>query len=296
MDEFVSDAFGISRSQVKKLIADGVVLVNSELPSKAGCKLKTGDSVEVELFVPENPTVNKDLPRPQVIFENDSFIVVNKPAGVVTHCDTNHKTDAMTLRLLNSTSLSSIGAPLRPGVVHRLDKDTSGVMAFAKTDAAHRTFEQLFATRKVAKTYLALCHGSHLPQIGTIDSPIIRDTRDRKKMTVSANLKARNAVSHFEVLEQLGNGIALVKVDIETGRTHQIRVHLAALNAPVLGDDLYSNQKLDEKIRHIAKKNWRLFLHSHRLAFAFNCINEQEFIVEMPDQFSKSITALKSSK
>ncbi len=285
LDDFVAREFGVTRSQAKQWIGSDSVFVNGTLQSKAGVLVKAGDVLEITLPTEHNPAAAVEKPL-VIIFENADLIIVDKPAGIVTHPDANHQSDSLVQRVLAHTSLSSVGLPERPGVVHRLDKDTSGLVIFAKTDEAHHALTKIFADRKIAKYYLALVHGGgKLPDSGTIEAPIDRNPRDRKKMDVSASDKAKHAISHFTVLQRFPHA-TLVEVKIETGRTHQIRVHFAAIGHPVVGDITYGNAKLDRQLeKTIGKKIPRLLLHAERLRFVLpGESEEQEFTAEMPEE------------
>ncbi len=283
LDDFVAAHFSITRSQSKKLIEQKMVLLNDEVVSKAGSLVKNGDCVVVTLPDKIQPSLASDLPL-SIVFENANLLIVDKPAGIVTHPDAHYQSDSLVQRVLAHTALSSIGLPERPGVVHRLDKDTSGLVIFAKNDAAHLALTKIFADRKIAKYYVALVHGgSKLPDSGTINSPIDRNPRDRKKMDVSASDKARHALSHFTVLQRFPQA-TLVEVKIETGRTHQIRVHFSAINHPVVGDVTYGNSKLDRQLEKILEhKIPRMILHAQRLQFVLPGEQEaREFVAEAP--------------
>lgn len=252
--------------------------------SKAGEKLSKGDEILLSLPEESTPEVS-EIALENILYEDENCIVVNKPAEIVTHPDATHIHDSLLQRILAHCELSSIGLPDRPGVVHRLDKDTSGVIVFAKNDEAHIYISNLFASRETKKHYLALVHGKGLPQEGTIDSPITRDTRNRKKMTVSASDKAKYAVSHFEILEQFADS-TLVKVNIETGRTHQIRVHLSSIGHPIVGDPVYGNPKLDALFEKKYTEIPRLLLHAYSLAFVpFSQKSEKEFVAALAGDF-----------
>ena len=286
LDIFLSHTCGVTRSHVKKWVEKKYITLNENMVTKAGEKLSRGDEICIALLE-EAPLRASKIPVENIIYEDDFCIVVNKPAGLVTHPDATYKTDSLVQRVLAHSSLSSIGAPDRPGVVHRLDKDTSGVIVFAKTDEAHAYLSHLFASRKTQKYYLALVHGKNLPEEGTIDSPIMRDARHRKKMTVSASDKAKPAVSHFEIMEQFSD-CTLVQVNIETGRTHQIRVHFSSIGHPIVGDELYGNKALDRAFEKAHGSIPRLLLHAHLLAFIpFRKDLKQEFVAELAGDFEQ---------
>jgi 23S rRNA pseudouridine1911/1915/1917 synthase len=264
LDVFLERCFGVTRSQAKKWISAKCVQRDGETATKAGEKVKAGQIIRVS--VPDEHPVEASSEPIDILLETDDVVVVNKPAGIATHPDETYRTDTLVQRVLSRSQLSSIGAPERPGVVHRLDKDTSGVIVFAKNNAAHLSLTESFSKRKVEKIYLALVHGTGLPNSGTIDSPIMRDAGERKKMTVSDSKNAKHAVSHFEGVERFMNTI-FVRVKIETGRTHQIRVHFSAIGHPLVGDKTYGNKKLDEAFQKKYGILPRLFLHAEKLSF-----------------------------
>ncbi len=283
LDEVIASQLSITRSQAKKWIEHGFVQLNGERIAKAGTIVKAGDEIIVDEPDAENPTaVNEPL---EIIFENAEMIITNKPAGICTHPDANHRTDSLLQRVLAYTPLSSVGLPDRPGVIHRLDKDTSGLVIFAKTDAAHHQLTNIFAERKIVKHYLTMVHGgSKLPNSGTIEAPLSRNARDRKKMNVSASDNAKHAISHFTVLKRLPSATVL-DVKIETGRTHQIRVHFSAIGHPVVGDAMYGNLRLDASLeKSLGQKIPRMILHAQNVDFILpRETNARSFTAKVPE-------------
>jgi 23S rRNA pseudouridine1911/1915/1917 synthase len=286
----------ITRSQIKKWISAGNVSLKyangrKEMVTKAGKLLSREDIVIVRFpdvlsFVPQK---NKPL---SILFEDNEFIIVCKPAGIPTHPDNVHKEDTLVQRVLAYCSLSDIGLPHRPGVIHRLDKDTSGIILFAKTNAAHQYFSRVFSDRLVKKQYLALVHGVHIPDSGTIDSPIVRDGINRKKMCVSSGKNSKYAVTHFDVLERFST-TTFVKVLIETGRTHQIRVHFSSIGHPIVGDVIYGNILLDKKVYKKCGEEFRLFLHAESLTFVPpREKKEKTFLAELRKDIQKMLPLL----
>ncbi len=275
LDHFIVKKLGLSRNQIQRLISDGHVKVNNKAV-KSNQKVKTGD--EISYHVPKaklSPLKPEKIPL-NVIFEDKNILVINKPAGIVVHPDeTGHSTGTLVQAILaHCKDLSGIGGTKRPGIVHRLDKDTSGVLLIAKNDKTHQKYSQLFQDRKVKKTYLALVKGNPKTQKGRIEAGIARHSVDRKKMAVSN--QGRTAITNFEVLE-VHPGFSLLKVNIETGRTHQIRVHLASIGHPVIGDSVYGDKALNKKFqeKHGLK---RQFLHAQKLE-----IDGKTFEAKLPD-------------
>lgn len=286
LDQFLANKLsGMSRSLIQKVIKSGKVAVNGKPCKKAGKQLSHEDEVSVEMPpVKRTESLAEDIPL-DVVYEDDQLIVINKPSGMVVHPAHGNRTGTLVNALLSHCKdLSGIGGEERPGIVHRLDKETSGLMVIAKTDVAHRSLSAQFKDRKVAKKYLALVHGSIKNDAGTIDAPIGRSQSDRKKMAVIAadpsvikahnfrkprRSKARNAVTHYKVVKRQA-GKTLLEIRLETGRTHQIRVHMAYMGHPIVGDKVYGQKK---------DKSPFMSLHSYALGFSHPVTGEyMEFV------------------
>ena len=261
----------LSRTQVARLIDEGQVRLNGEPPRKSE-RLAAGDVVEVVVPPPRPSTVEaEDIPL-SIVFEDRDLVVVDKPAGLVVHPAPGHPTGTLVNALLHHIGdLSGIGGVKRPGIVHRLDKDTSGLLIVAKHDRAHRRLARALKERRIQRTYLAACWG-HLDEDRlSVDAPVGRSARNRKRMAVTE--RGRNAVTHFRRLERWA-AADLVQARLETGRTHQIRVHLAHLGHPVVSDDVYGaggargiSGPAHTWARELERRVPRQFLHAHRLVF-----------------------------
>ena len=286
IDLAINRKFGqISRTLAQEMLKTGEIKVGSQLV-KPGLKVKGGEKVEntfrPEEVEPEIKATTLDFP---ILFEDRYMIAVNKPAGLVVHPGAGKEKTTVVSALLGHTKLSPIGAPTRPGVVHRLDKDTSGVMILAKTRDVHRKLAEAFAGHELEKEYLAIIQGHIVNRKGRIEVAIERDKIHRKRMKATSADKGRMAISNFEVIEYL-KGATLVKVKILTGRTHQIRVHMAFTGHPLLGDVTYGGKRLEKKAEH--------FLHSHRLALKHPVTGKElEFIAPIPDRFTHMLTQLR---
>ena len=251
----------ISRSMVQKLIEQYNINVNGK-DTKHSYKLKLND--EIEIFVPEAKEINlkaQDIPL-NVIYEDNDIIVINKPKGMVVHPANGNPDGTLVNAVMNKCkdSLSGIGGEIRPGIVHRLDKDTSGAIIVAKNDKAHIALSEQLKNHEVKKTYLALVRGIIKENEATINMPIARSKKDRKKMDVDKN--GKEAITHFKVLGRYKNKYTLLQINLETGRTHQIRVHLSHIGYPIIGDEVYSNGKNEWNVSGQCLHAWKLeFIH-----------------------------------
>lgn len=277
LDTFLASQIeGWSRARLQQLIADEEVLVNGK-PSKASHKLRVKDEIEVELVAsPAEAFEPEDLPL-EVVYEDEALIVVNKPAGLVVHPAAGiHSGTLANALAYHFDQLSTKGGNIRPGIVHRIDKDTSGLLVVAKTELAHEKLADQFRDRTVFKSYLALVHGVLERETGRIDQPLARDPRNRTRMAIIRG--GRSALSLYRVQRRFER-FTLLNVEIKTGRTHQIRVHLASLKHPVVGDDLYGggrdNTVRDNKLRVEIRKLGRQFLHAAELGIVHPVSGEQ---------------------
>lgn len=278
----------LSRSRVQKLISQGNVFVNNQKKSKSHF-VKRGDDIEVNI-----PPLLKLEAKPEdikinIIYEDEDIIVLSKPAGIVVHPSPGHPAKTIVNALLFHTKfLSGIGGVLRPGIVHRLDKQTSGLMIVAKNDDAHKNLSQQFKKKSVKKIYLALVHGRIEEDEGKIDAPIGRSRRNRKKMSVIP--EGRESVTEFEVLKRFNN-FTLIKVRPITGRTHQIRVHLSYIGKPVVGDVQYRKRRRIEDYLKLK----RHFLHASKLEFKHpRDGKEMSFEDKLPEELKNSLNMLEN--
>ena len=243
LDAFVARVCpDLTRSAAQKLIEQGAVQRNGK-PGKKNDKLNPGDSIEVTIPEPkEVDIVARDIPL-DIVYEDDDVVVINKPKGLVVHPAAGHEDDTLVNGLLYALGekLSGINGELRPGIVHRIDKDTSGLLAVAKNDLAHTVLASQLKDHSMHRVYEAIVCGSFREDSGTVDAPIGRHPTDRKKMTVTAR-NSKEAVTHWEVVKRY-RGYTHIRCKLETGRTHQIRVHMAHIGHPILGDTVYGHKK-----------------------------------------------------
>lgn len=313
-----------SRSRIQQMIAQGQVLVEGR-PAKASSKLRPGEQVRV-LGVP-TPRPLRAVPEAiplEIVYEDAYFAVVNKPAGMMVHAGAGATDDARNRGTLvnallhhfgQTGALSTVGGPVRPGIVHRLDKQTSGLLLVAKDDRTHLRLAEMFSGHTIEKTYLALVHGHLAQDSGTLNAPIRRDRLRRTRMTTRGNSGGRSACSHYRVLERIEGGFgkfSLLEVRIETGRTHQVRVHLSSIGHPVVGDTLYGAPRLVWPVgalppaRPAARRAQRAtpgaltfqrnFLHAFRLRFAHPETGlPVEFTAPLPEELAAVLHRLRGA-
>lgn len=274
----------ISRMAIQRMIENGNIKVNGN-KTKASYKVCEGDNVVLEEEVPKETLLKaQDIPI-EIIYEDNDIIVVNKPKGMVVHPANGNPDGTLvnSLMAICKDSLSGIGGEIRPGIVHRLDKDTSGILVVAKNDKAHINLSEQIKNHEVRKTYIALVRGIVKENEATINMPIGRSPTDRKKMAVVKN--GKEAITHFKVLERYDN-YTLLQINIETGRTHQIRVHLAKIGYPIIGDEVYSSGKNEWNIKGQC-------LHAKSLDFRHPVTNKEMHLeAELPEYFQNLLKEL----
>lgn len=283
-DVFLAAKLGVSRSNMQKLLEDGRVKRGEKI-IKANYKVRDGEMFVVDIPEPEPiEAVPENIPL-DIIYEDDDVVVLNKARGMVVHPAPGNYTGTLVNALLyHCSNLSGINSAIRPGIVHRLDKDTSGIMIVAKNDAAHISLSQQIQSKTAVRTYLAVVRGNIKTDSGTIETQIARDKTDRKKMAVVKE-GGRDAITDYEVLERFGK-YTLVRCKLRTGRTHQIRVHMEYLGYPLVGDPKYSPMKTPFGIKGQA-------LHSHTLEFTHPRTGERmKFEAPLPEDMHKIITRL----
>jgi len=273
----------LSRVAIQRLIDEEKILVNNKV-TKASYKVQEGDLITLEEEQPREVSLKAQEIPIEIIYEDKDIIVVNKPKGMVVH-PANGNPDGTLVNAIMAIckdSLSGIGGELRPGIVHRLDKDTSGVLIVAKNDKAHINMSEQIKEHKVEKTYIALVRGIVKENEASIDMPIGRSDKDRKKMAVKKN--GKNSITHFKVLERFPkHNCTLLEIKIETGRTHQIRVHLSHIGYPVIGDEVYSSGKNEWNIKGQC-------LHAKSLKFRHPITNKEMFLeAKIPDYLKNII-------
>ena len=297
LDTLVAEIADISRSAAAKLIEAGEVLVNGTPVSKKHLP-KVGDEIEITLpEAEEYEAVAEDIPL-DIVYEDDDLVVINKPSGMVVHPAPGNYTGTLVNALLFhcKDSLSGIGGVMRPGIVHRIDKDTSGLLVVAKNDFTHRALGEQLERHGVVREYHALVRGGFKCDTGTVSTYIGRHPVDRKKMAVLPPTAsgAKDAVTHYEVVERFEN-ITYLSLKLETGRTHQIRVHMAHLGHALLGDEVYASNKLKFEKDHPSLFDGQM-LHAKRLSFIHprtEC--EVSFECPLPDNFTRALELLRSN-
>jgi 23S rRNA pseudouridine1911/1915/1917 synthase len=306
LDAWLAGAIAdLGRNHAKRLIVDGHVAVGGRTIVEPKRPVKPGDAVSVDMPPPVAPKPGPEAIALNIVYEDDDLIVIDKPAGLVVHPAAGNQTGTLVNALIAhcGLSLSGIGGVARPGIVHRLDKDTTGLLVVAKNDRAHRRLAEQFAdhgrTGPLEREYVALVWGVPLRPAGTVDLPLARSTRNREKIEVKRGGGGREAITHYRVGERYGTVAAEVACLLETGRTHQIRVHMASLGNPVIGDRAYGSGfatkalLLPEPARTIAAEFPRQALHARALGFEHPVTGEALYFESpMPDDMATLAAAL----
>ena len=282
IDKFLTNELDYSRSQVIKMLDAGLILVN-EIKVKPSYKVKLDDIISIVGDLQEESDVVPEKMDLDIIFEDEDIIVLNKPSGLIVHPGSGNKTNTLANGLMYYTkNLSDLNGEERPGIVHRLDKDTSGIMLVAKSNRAHQVLAEDFKKHEVKREYVALLNGIFPHNKAKIDAPIGRDVNARKKMCVTAT-NSKHAVTHLQVLKRYKD-YTLVSLHLETGRTHQIRVHMNYIGYPVFNDPVYSSQKI---------KEYGQFLHSRTIDFVHPITKEvMHFSCPLPEYFEEYLSDL----
>jgi len=299
LDQFLADCLPeLTRSQLKRLCDEGLVLLDGG-PAKAGARLKGGETVAVTVPDPApSEALPQDIPL-AVLYEDRHLIVIDKPAGLVVHPAPGHQEGTLVNALLyHCHDLAGVGGELRPGIVHRLDKDTSGVMVATKDDETHNHLAAQFKRHSITRRYVALVHGIVPRDTGTVESAIGRHPTDRKKMSSQAR-SGRRAVTHWRVLKRYDQDrLTLVELTLETGRTHQIRVHFSEMNLPIVGDPVYGNRGranavADPELRRRLQQLARQALHARLLGFIHPATGDyMEFESPLPPELNDIVVCL----
>ena len=279
----------LTRNHAQKLLEQGFVLCNGCAVSKPSLKLKHGDVLSVNIPEPESPDIcSEDIPI-DIVYEDDDLLVVNKPKGMVVHPAPGHSSGTLVNALLHhcGDNLSGINGIARPGIVHRIDRDTTGLLVVCKNDHAHTALSQQLSSHSITRVYECIVEGV-ISQDGTVDAPIARNPSDRKKMGIRQD--GRRAVTHYHVKENLKNRYTYVECRLETGRTHQIRVHMASIHHPLLGDTVYGRTKQPYATEGQV-------LHAGTLGFRHPSTGEyMEFHAPLPEYFTHLLTVLRQSQ
>lgn len=304
IDKFIADTLpNISRAQIQRLIEDGYVFADDEMITNKNFKTRLGDIYQITLPPPiEAIPVMQDIPL-DILYEDDDLVVVNKPAGMTVHPAAGAYQDTLVNALLFHCrgSLSGIGGIARPGIVHRIDRNTSGVLVVAKNDVTHRGLAEQFFEHSIERTYYAVVYGVPPQKSGVISGNIGRSNFDRKKMTIVQS-GGKTAVTHYEVIENYKNAASLIKCNLETGRTHQIRVHLSSIGCNLVGDNVYTKAKktsilLPEPVKSFVNMFPRQALHAYSLGFVHPKTKEfLHFQANFPKDIEELISKLRKYK
>jgi 23S rRNA pseudouridine1911/1915/1917 synthase len=284
IDKYLNENTEYTRSKIQKMIENGNILVN-DIKVKDSYKVKENDYITIEALEETTDILPENIPL-DIYYEDDDLIVVNKPSGMVVHPAPGNYTGTLVNALIYHTNnLSKVNTNIRPGIVHRIDADTSGLLLVAKNDKSHNILAEAIQKKEVVREYIALVEGIIMEDTATIDAPIGRDKKDRKKMTVTSE-NSKDAVTHIRVLERYKDS-TLIRCKLETGRTHQIRVHLSYIGHPVVNDPVYGHKKLIDK-------DFGQMLHAEKLGFVHPTTKEyMEFTAEPPKRFQEILNIYK---
>lgn len=275
IDKYLIDILNISRTKIQKLINLEKIKVNNNI-IKNSYIVRVDDEIEVEDLIEEKEEILPEEMDLDIIYEDEYLLVVNKPSGMVVHPALGHYSNTLVNGLMYYTNLSNNGD--RPGIVHRIDKDTSGLLLVAKNDNIHSILSEMISKKEVKRSYIALVHGVIKNDTGTIDAPIGRDLTDRKKMAVT-EINSKDAITHFRVIERY-KSTTLIECNLETGRTHQIRVHMSYIGYPIVNDSVYGRKK--------TINDFGQMLHAKKIGFNHPITKEyMEFICEPPKEFNE---------
>jgi len=289
IDKYLIEKLEFSRSKIQRMIDSKHILVNQK-PTKNSYQLKVGDEITIKENYTEEVDVKAENIPLDIYYEDEYLLVVNKPSGMVVHPASGNQEKTLVNALMHhcNNKLSSMNGNIRPGIVHRIDKDTSGLLLVAKTDEVHNELAKQIGEKTVLRKYIALVQGIILEDTATIDAPIGRDPNNRKKMTVT-DINAKDAVTHIRVLERLPKA-TLIECKLETGRTHQIRVHLSYIDHPVVNDSVYGYRKLDNK-------TFGQMLHAKTIGFIHPITKQYlEFTDPAPTEFTEILEQYKNIK
>ena len=288
IDKYLMKNLDISRSKIQRMIEKDSILVNNN-KIKSSYLLKENDEIEIDdNYNEEVDIIPQNIPL-DIIYEDEYLLVVNKPSGMVVHpAPGNYKDTLVNALMYHCNKLSNVNGETRPGIVHRIDADTSGLLLVAKTDSIHNDLAKQIGEKTVLRKYIALVSGVIYENTATIDAPIGRDTNDRKKMAVT-DINSKNAITHIKVLERYKNA-TLIECTLETGRTHQIRVHLNYINHPIINDPVYGKRKLDNP-------EFGQMLHAQTIGFIHPITKKYlEFNVDVPEEFKRIKELYKNEK
>ena len=285
IDKYLLNCTDFSRSKLQKMIENGNILVNGNTV-KTSYLVHDGDLITIEDVTDEVNIVPEDIPL-DIVYEDDYLLVVNKPSGMVVHPAVGNYSGTLVNALMyHCNKLSSVNGSVRPGIVHRIDADTSGLLLVAKNDNVHNDLAKQISDKSVVRKYVSLVHGVINEDTATIDAPIGRDSKDRKKMCVTSD-NSKDAVTHIRVLERYKDA-TLIECVLETGRTHQIRVHMNYINHPVVNDPVYGYKKLDDK-------DFGQMLHAKEIGFVHPVTHEfMDFKVDPPKKFMEILEIYKN--